>query len=139
MQHTHTYKQRGHQQPLETIGHYIFTSLLGGIKYPIAVAVGGIFYNIGKLYMCICICICIFICMYVCVYVCMYMFLQSKSLPTVLFFCFHELHNWSNAFHLPLYSSIGKCMQKTGQALIEIKLLKIWIQYVHICYLCYVM
>ena len=52
--------------------------------------------------------------MYVCMYVCMYArsYLQSKVLPTELRryfgFSFHQLHNWSNALHLLLYSFIGK-------------------------------
>ena len=52
--------------------------------------------------------------MYVCMYVCMCAraYLQSKALPNELFdffvISFHELHDWSNAFHLLLYSFIGK-------------------------------
>ena len=57
--------------------------------------------------------ICLFVCMYmyVCIYIYIYMYLcnlQSNTPPAKLAniqFSFHELRNWSNAFHLLLYSS----------------------------------
>ena len=43
------YVQRGHQNALESYTAYLALSLLGGLKHPIIVAVGGVAWCIGRL------------------------------------------------------------------------------------------
>lgn len=40
--------QRGHQNSLELITSFTVTSLLGGLKYPIACSVYGVFFSLGN-------------------------------------------------------------------------------------------
>ena len=40
--------QRGHQSLFETLGVFIPAALLGGVKYPLFVALGGVLYNVGS-------------------------------------------------------------------------------------------
>ena len=41
--------QRGHQQALELLPQFMALSLVGAIRFPIACAIGGILFNIGRL------------------------------------------------------------------------------------------
>jgi glutathione S-transferase len=41
--------QRGHQHMLESLTSFTAASLLGGLKYPIAVSVFGILYGVGNI------------------------------------------------------------------------------------------
>merc|ERR1712232_938994 len=40
--------QRGHQNYIENIGSYVTLAMLGGLKYPLANAVGSVFYMAGS-------------------------------------------------------------------------------------------
>lgn len=41
--------QRGHQNYLETLTGYTAMSLIGGLKHPITVAVGGVVFCVGSI------------------------------------------------------------------------------------------
>ena len=43
------YVQRGHQNALESYTGYLALSLLGGLKHPIPVAIGGLAWSIGRI------------------------------------------------------------------------------------------
>ncbi len=43
------YVQRGHQNALESYTGYLALSLVGGLKYPIPVALGGLAWIVGRL------------------------------------------------------------------------------------------
>ncbi len=40
--------QRGHQNALETYTAYLAMSVIGGLKHPIPVAIGGVFWIVGR-------------------------------------------------------------------------------------------
>lgn len=40
--------QRGHQNYIENIGPYVTLAMLGGLKYPIANAIGSVLYMVGS-------------------------------------------------------------------------------------------
>jgi len=41
--------QRGHQNALETLPHFLAFSLIGGLKHPILTSIGGVVWCVGRL------------------------------------------------------------------------------------------